>query len=134
MFYCNTYVHGYGSKSRSYPLGRRTINMVLVELVSFTSIYVYTAGYLGTWYLARDTPIRIHFFPFFLFFILFTNIFALSFFSLPPINSRNSDPGGSHSRLFSLLPTIRSCLACSSRADFSSSLVDLGRTVCLPTL
>ena len=87
-----------------------------------------------TWYLARDTPIRIHFFPFFLFFILFTNIFALSFFSLPPINSRNSDPGGSHSRLFSLLPTIRSCLACSSRADFSSSLVDLGRTVCLPTL
>ena len=58
----------------------------------------------------------------FLFFCFFFSnpliIFALVF-SLPPINSRNSDPG-SHSRLFSPPTQYGSCLAFLSRQDFSS--------------
>ena len=61
-------------------------------------------------------------------------IFALLFFSLPPIYSRNPDPG-SHSRLFSPPPGYGSCLALLSRQEFSSFLPSSTRVeLCLPTL
>ena len=68
-------------------------------------------------YKAAATAAAALYFFFFFFSIPFI-IFAL-LFSLPPINSRNSDPG-SHSRLFSPPTHYGSCLAFLSRENFSS--------------
>ena len=54
-----------------------------------------------------------------LFFVFIPVIVLALVFSLPPINSRNSDPE-SHSRLFSPPTHCGSCLAFLKREDFSS--------------
>ena len=69
---------------------------------------------------AIDSCLKFFFFP------TFHLLYLPFFFSLP--TSRSSDPG-SHSRLFSPLPTAIRALPFLSREHFSSSLVGLRRTV-----
>ena len=67
----------------------------------------------------RPLLLKLHLFFFSCSFFSISSIFFALLFSLPPINSRNSDPG-SHSRLFSPPTHYGSCLAFLPREDFSS--------------
>ena len=69
-----------------------------------------------------------HIVRFFLFFFPYPIHYLRSPFSLPPIDSRNSDPG-SHGRFFSLLTAVRALYFYREKIWALSSLVDSRRIV-----